>query len=297
MRMPGLNENFARELLELHTLGVDGGYTQQDVIAVARAFTGWTIRRPGAMMGQSGAGVEHNQGPEFTFREAMHDRAPKNVLGRTLPPDRGKQDGDEVLALLARHPSTARHVATKLARRFVADDPPAALVDHLAGVFLRSDGDLLEVTRALFLADEFYAVRHREAKVKTPFELVVSALRATNATVVNPRGIAQTLRTFGHLPYFQTAPTGYPSASEAWTNSSAMLARMNFGLALAAERIPGVRTNSSGAGVPLDLLVARVLPGTPRPQLVRVIKAELSPAGNESRALGLVLGSPDFQRR
>jgi uncharacterized protein (DUF1800 family) len=143
MRMPGLNENFARELLELHTLGVDGGYTQQDVIAVARAFTGWTIQRPGAMMVQSGAGVEHNQGPEFTFREAMHDRAPKHVLGRTLPPERGKQDGDEVLALLARHPSTARHVATKLARRFVADDPPAALLDHLAGVFLRSDGDLL----------------------------------------------------------------------------------------------------------------------------------------------------------
>lgn len=295
--MPGLNENYARELMELHTLGVNGGYTQANVIAVARAFTGWTIDRSGGMKRQGGARMGYGAGPEFAFRAGMHDRAPKNILGRTLPAGRGKQDGDEVLAVLARHPATARHVATKLVRRFVSDDPPPALVDHVAGVFLRTDGDLRQVTRALFTAEEFYAVRHREAKVKTPFELVASALRVTGATLVNPRGVAQTLRTFGHLPYYQTAPTGYPTASEDWTNSGAMLNRMNFGLALASGSLPGVRTEMAAAPMPIDTVIARLLPGAPRPQLARVVHAELATSGTGSRALGLVLGSPDFQRR
>ncbi len=293
-RVPGLNENYARELLELHTLGVNGGYTQADVVAVARAFTGWTIARRGG--GKGGARMGHGQGPEFAFRPAMHDRGTKTVLGRTLPAEHGQRDGEEVLAMLARHPATARHIATKLVQRFVSDDPPPALVDHLARVFLRTDGDLREVTRALFTAAEFYAARHREAKVKTPFELVASALRVTDATVTNPRGLAQTLRAFGHLPYFQTAPTGYPTASEDWTNSGAMLSRMNFALRLASGQLPGVRAGLT-TEVPVDTLIARVLPGAPRPRLTQVIQQDPATQQDGNRALGLVLGSPDFQRR
>ncbi len=311
--------------------------TQQDVVAVARAsasppgaFTGDQVDDPRGTRGRGrvarawdmAGGHEYaSVGPRrppqhiddhqsirlcsLPRASAMHDRGLcQDRSGASQHPamlyylaGRGKQDGDEnyVLALLARHPATARPVATQLVRRVVADPPPPALEDHEAGVFLRTGGDLREVTRALFTAEEFYAARHREAKVKTPFELVVSALRVTDATVANPRGVMQTLRTFGHLPYYQTAPTGYPTMSEDWTNSGAMLNRMNFGLALASGRVPGVRAEM--APVPLDALIARVFAGAPRPRLAQVIQQELAGQGGAPRALGLVLGSPDFQRR
>ncbi|HEX8691323.1 MAG TPA: DUF1800 domain-containing protein [Longimicrobium sp.] len=314
-RARGINENYARELMELHTLGVNGGYTQGDVIEVARAFTGWTIDARRVRGGTGGArrGGDEGMGPRwdggFVFRPAMHDAGEKTVLGRRLPAGRGIEDGREVLDLLARHPATARHVATKLAQRFVADEPPPALVDRLAEVFLRTDGDLREVTRALFTSPEFDDPRYRGTKVKTPFEFVASALRATGADAGPSRGLLQALRQLGQVPYAATAPTGYPHTSEEWTNSGAMLNRMNLGLALAAGRLDGVRLDESGfvpsgdVRATVETLAARVLPGRRDEQLVRTIvddlggHAELGPRQRAARALGLLIGSPAFQRR
>ncbi|HEX2092068.1 MAG TPA: DUF1800 domain-containing protein [Longimicrobiaceae bacterium] len=297
-RPRGINENYARELLELHTLGVDGGYTQRDVVEVARAFTGWTLSQPPAAVYRTGGEVG------FAFRPALHDRGEKTVLGRRLPAGRGIEDGREVLRILAHHPSTARHIARKLAERFVADEPPAALVDRLAAVFLRTGGDLREVTRALFLAPEFGAAVHRRAKVKTPFEFVASAFRATGAEVGPSRATLQALRSFGHLPYMSTAPTGYPHTSAEWTNGGAMLNRMNFALALAAGRIDGVRVDPALLEEEeVATLAHRVLPGMRGERLLETIRADLAgQAASQGevrarRALGLLVGSPDFQRR
>ena len=295
-RTPGLNENYGRELLELHTLGVDGGYTQQDVIEVARAFTGWTVARPGRDAGA---------GPGFVFRPELHDRGAKTVLGRALPAGRGEQDGLDVLHLLATHPATARHLARKLVQRFVADEPRPRLEAELVRVFLASDGGLREVTRTLFSAPEFHAAENRGAKLKTPFELVASALRATDAEVGDARGVLQTLRTLGQVPYAASAPTGYPATSEEWTNGGAMLARMNFALALAAGRLPGVRLpplQAPGATpeARVHALARRVLPAAPTAELERRVLADVAnaPGGaSDVRALGLLLGSPEFQKK
>jgi uncharacterized protein (DUF1800 family) len=318
----GLNENYARELMELHTLGVDGGYTQKDVIEVARAFTGWQFTRPGQRGGQDLA---------FIFRPQQHDRGEKIVLGHTLESGRGQQDGEDVLDLLAKHPSTARFLARKLVERFVSDDPPAELVNHMAEVFMKTDGDLRAVTRALFTAPEFYHAKYVRAKIKTPFELVASALRVTHSEVGLSRATMQALRTLGQLPYNEPAPTGFPAASEDWVNSGAMLNRMNFGLALAANRLDGVRfdakaltgdaqPDSVAAWVPA--LLRRIIPGSDASKLENTILTELSKAEEEpppatkdemrqerrnplnapvrqkaGRALGLALGSPDFQKK
>jgi uncharacterized protein (DUF1800 family) len=299
MRARGLNENYARELMELHTLGVNGGYTQHDVVEVARALTGWTVDSPLRRQG----GAE----PSFVFRAAAHDPGEKTVLGRRLSAGRGIEDGEEVLDLLARHPSTARHIAFKLAQRFVADDPPPSLVDRLAAVFTRTDGDLREVTRALFLSPEFNDARYRGGKVKTPIEFVASALRATGAEVGPSRALLQTLRQMGQVPYASAAPTGYPSTSQEWTNSGAMLSRMNFGLALAAGRVGGVRVDpgalapSGDADVPA--LARAVLPGVNDARLLATVSDDvraqpgLSAAQRTTRALGLLIGSPAFQKR
>jgi uncharacterized protein (DUF1800 family) len=348
-RKPGLNENYARELMELHTLGVDGGYTQQDVIAVARAFTGWTISRPGARAGAPaadprvrrgfggrfggpggmerprrpgfGPGFGARPGPEpaagqmgdpaegvrFLFRPELHDRAPKVVLGKALR-GQGEEEGLEVLHRLATSPATARHIARKLAVRFVSDDPPQALVDRLAGVFLESGGDLRKVTRALFTSPELYAPETYRAKVKTPLEVVASALRATGAEVGLSRGVLQALRTLGQVPYGETAPTGYPAASDEWVNGGAMLNRMNFALALAAGRLDGVRVGAAplgpdGGADPVPALAGALLPGEDTRALQATVRAELagepaaSPRARAARAAGLLLGSPDFQRR
>lgn len=300
-RPRGLNENYARELLELHTLGVDGGYTQQDVAEVARAFTGWTLELP-----RRGEGERVATG--FVFRPGMHDVGEKSVLGRRLAAGRGIEDGREVLDLLARHPSTARHVALKLAQRFVADEPPPALVERLAQVFQQTDGDLRAVTRALFTSPEFADARYHGGKVKTPFEFVASALRATGAQAGPSRTLLQTLRQLGQVPYAASDPTGYPHTSEEWTNGGAMLNRMNFGLALASGAVDGVAVDPAllrapGDELPVEALAAALLPGRSDPQLVAAIRADAaeqsarSPRERSARALGLVIGSPAFQRR
>jgi uncharacterized protein (DUF1800 family) len=208
--------------------------------------------------------------------------------------------------MLSRHPSTARFIATKLVERFVSDDPPADLVEHIANVFLETDGDLKEVTRALFTSEAFYGPEYRWAKVKTPYELVVSALRATNATVGQSQALINTLRTMGHLPYSEPAPTGFPAMSEDWVNTGAMLARMTFSLDLAAGRVQGARVDipSLGpqAGANPERLLMAVLPGTETRSLAEKIRTELElqavPQRQQaSRTLGLALGSPEFQRR
>jgi uncharacterized protein (DUF1800 family) len=193
----GINENYARELLELHTLGVDGGFTQQDIVNVARALTGWTIGRPRSA-----------EAGQFWFNERMHDTGGKVVLGQAIKGG-GIEDGERVLDLLARHPSTARFIAAKLARRFVADQPPAALVDRAAATFRATDGDLREVVRVIVTSPEFFAAETRRAKIKTPFEFVVSALRATGADVQDTRPLARTLQQQGMPLYLCQPPTGY----------------------------------------------------------------------------------------
>ncbi|HVF38444.1 MAG TPA: DUF1800 domain-containing protein [Gemmatimonadaceae bacterium] len=224
----GLNENYGRELLELHTVGVDGGYTQQDVIDVARALTGWTIRQP-------------TTGGGFVFRPEMHDAGEKVVLGRKLAAGRGIQDGEDVLDILARHPSTARYIATKLARRFVSDNPPKPLIDHAAAVFTRTDGDIREVVRAIVTSNEFFSRQAFRSKVKSPFEVVVSALRALDAKPDASPRTAQAVAYLGQPIYGHQAPNGYPETGESWMNTGAILNRINFGLAVAANRIPGAR--------------------------------------------------------
>ena len=227
-RRRGLNENYARELLELHTLGVDGGYTQQDVINVARALTGWTIDNP-------------RTGGRFVFRPAMHDAGTKVVLGVTLVPGRGIEDGEQVLDILARHPSTARFIATKLARRFVSDSPPPALVDRAAATFTRTDGDITEVVRTIVTSPEFFSADAYRSKVKTPFEVVVSTLRALNAMPDPTARTAQAIRTLGQPIFGKETPNGYPDVADAWLNTGAILNRINFGTLVAAGRLPGVR--------------------------------------------------------
>jgi uncharacterized protein (DUF1800 family) len=230
-RPRGINENYARELMELHTLGVDGGYTQQDVMEVARALTGWTLTR-----GPQGGG--------FQFRPEVHDAEAKTILGQTFPAGRGEDEGERVLDLLASHPSTARFIATKLARRFLSDEPPAALVERAAATFTSTKGDLRAVLRTIITSDEFFADAAFRAKVKTPFELVVSASRALGGTPdATPRS-AQLVARLGQPIYGRQTPDGYPDVADEWINTGAILNRMNFGLAVGANRVPGASVQS-----------------------------------------------------
>ncbi|HSP70287.1 MAG TPA: DUF1800 domain-containing protein, partial [Bryobacteraceae bacterium] len=219
----GLNENYARELMELHTLGVDGGYTQQDIIEVARCFTGWTISQP-------------NRGGEFIYNDRVHDKGEKTVLGLVIPAGGGREDAEKVLDILARHPSTARFISTKLAKKFVADDPPPALIDRMARTFRDSDGDIRAVLSAMLESKEFFSEGAFRSKVKTPLELVVSAVRATGAEVSFTIPLATQIAQLGQPLYRKIEPTGYSSANAEWVNSAALLARMNFALALAGNR-------------------------------------------------------------
>ena len=306
----GLNENYGRELLELHTLGVDGGYTQQDVIEVARALTGWTIRPP-----QDGGG--------FVFRPIMHDAAPKVVLGRQLPGGRGIEDGEDVLDIVARHPSTARFIATKLARRLVSDTPSTALIDRAAAVFTRTDGDLREVVRAIIQSPEFFAASSYRSKVKSPFEVVVSAARALGAEPDPTPRTAGAIALLGQPLYAHQAPNGYPETGDAWINTGSILNRINFGLAAAAGRLPGISATSSPfasevSGAPraqqVDAVVSALLGGSVSPDTRAILLSGDHPmiaSGAVERAVaeraprlegfaqivGLALGSPEFQRR
>ncbi len=220
-RHRGLNENYARELLELHTLGVDGGYTQDDIVAVARAFTGWTIDRP-------------QQAGGFRFAAALHDRDEKLILGQRFPAGGGADEGERVLDIAAAHPSTARHIATKLARRFVSDEPPAALVARVAARFLETGGDLREVMRTLITSPEFVAADARQAKVKTPLEFVTSAMRATGGDVGDARPLLRGLQQLGMMPYMCQPPTGYDDEAATWVSAGALVSRMNI-----AQQIAG----------------------------------------------------------
>ncbi len=221
----GLNENYARELMELHTLGVNGGYTQQDVIEVAKCFTGWTVARPG-------------EGGGFVFNPNWHEPGPKTVLGHTIP-ESGEGEGLAVLQLLASSPATARFLSLQLAQRFVSDTPPPGLVERMAAAYLHSDGNLSAVLTAMFHSPEFWAPPVYRAKVKTPLEFVTSALRASGAEVSRPLPLLAALTRLGMPIYGMQTPNGYSWQADAWVSSSALLGRMNFALVLSGNRLPG----------------------------------------------------------
>ena len=263
----GINENYARELLELHTLGVDGGFTQQDVVNVARALTGWTIGRPRSA-----------QAGQFWFNPRMHDTGDKVVLGQKIKGG-GIEEGERVLDLLARHPSTARFIATKLARRFVADEPPAALVEKATAGFRATDGDLREVVRVIVTSPEFFAAESRRAKIKNPFEFVISALRATGADVADTQPLARALQLQGMPLYLCQPPTGYKETADAWVTSGALVNRMNFAVELASD----------GARGSVDTL----LDG----EASEATRETIGKATTPAQAVALALGSPEFQRR
>lgn len=307
-RRRGLNENYARELLELHTLGVDGGYTQKDVIEVARAFTGWTIRRPRA-------------GGGFAFEPRLHDAEPKTVLGQRIAPGGGQEDGERVLDIIARHPATARHIARKLAVRFVSDSPPPALVERAAATFRRTNGDIRETVRTIVTSPEFFSASAYRAKVKSPFEVVASALRAMNAEPDTTPRTAQLVARLGQPLFGHQAPDGWPETGEAWMNTGAILNRINFGLSVAGGRVPGVRAERWAPAAELrnaprerqvDGVVAALLGGDVSPDTRRVLLSGENPllerAARDSMPrggrldglpliVGLALGSPEFQRR
>jgi uncharacterized protein (DUF1800 family) len=220
-RRKGLNENYARELLELHTLGVDGGYTQQDIVEVARAFTGWTIA------GNTPGGRFAGRDQQFQFARRLHDNGTKVVLGRRLASGGGVRDGEQVLDIVAAHPSTARHIATKLARRFVSDTPPEALVARAAARFTETGGDLREVVRTIVTSPEFFAPEARLAKVKTPLEFVVGAVRVSDAPAPPPLLLARALRELGMPLYMCQPPTGYDDTAETWISPGALVSRIN----------------------------------------------------------------------
>ena len=281
----GLNENYARELMELHTLGVDGGYTQQDVVGVARCFTGWTIAQP-------------NRGGEFIYNDRVHDKGEKIVLGVKIPAGGGMEDGEKVLDILARHPSTARFISTGLAKKFVADDPPPALIDRMAKTFHDTDGDIRAVMTTMLDSKEFFSEGAFRAKVKTPLELIVSAVRATDAQVDFAIPLATQIAQLGEPLYRKIEPTGYSSANAEWVNSAALLARMNFALALADNRVPGSKVDVSRFQNDAAAVARQILFQEPAQQTLNSIEkalAEREPT--PSLAAGLVLGSPDFQRR
>jgi uncharacterized protein (DUF1800 family) len=304
-RPSGLNENYAREIMELHTLGVDGGYTQKDVTELAKVLTGWTIERP-------------QLGGEFKFNERAHEPGAKYVLGRKIG-EHGEKEGEEMLDVLAHHPSTANFISRKLAMRFVSDNPPQALVDRMAETFLKKDGDIREVLRTMFHSPEFWAADAYRAKMKTPFEFVASAARASGADIQNALPLVATLNRMGMPLYAMQPPTGYSMKAEAWVNSSALLNRMNFALQLASGRLPGTSLDPQAlipGPAPADpqaalaALEQSILAGDVSSQTHAVMQKQLGDPQISQRRLddaekkpnygaiaGLIMGSPEFQRR
>ncbi|MCA1573730.1 MAG: DUF1800 domain-containing protein [Acidobacteria bacterium] len=352
----GINENYARELMELHTLGVDGGYTQKDVQEVARCFTGWTIFAPrgggAAAMALIGAGARENAG-KFYFNARMHDEGEKIVLGQKIPAGGGMKDGLLVLDILARHPSTAKFMATKLSRYFVQDNPPSALVDRVAAQFTKSDGDIRETLKAIFFSPEFNSPEAYRAKVKRPFELAISAIRTLGAETNGGPQLHQWIARMGEPLYLYQTPNGYSDTAESWVNTGGLLERLNFGLTLASNRIPGTRVDlksfagevADGQAIDkasimdrfLNLMVAGEISPRTRETLLKQLDQEIGPpiqsvavepaaradnlVGNDgndiqprqrrqqlaradanitdpvTRIVGLILGSPEFQRQ
>ena len=301
----GLNENYGRELMELHTLGVDGGYTQEDVINVAKAFTGWTIREP-------------RRDPEFFFNDRLHDQGAKTVLGHQIHGG-GMKDGEEVLDILARDPHTAHHISFEIAQRFVADDLPSALVDRMAETFLKTDGDIREVLHTMIYSPEFWSKEVYHAKIKTPFELVVSAVRAVGAEVDVPFPLVQWTNRIGQPLYQCEPPTGYSNKADAWVSTGSLLSRLNFSLALTANRLRGTQVNiepllgdraATDPRPTLDRAVQTLLGGQLSQQTRDTIEKQLADPQilqaslddpvkkvNAAMIAGLVLGTPEFQRR
>jgi uncharacterized protein (DUF1800 family) len=244
-RKIGINENYARELMELHTLGVDGGYSQKDVQEVARCFTGWSIYRPyGKALGGRAALMQADESKmgTFVFNDWAHDKGEKVVLGQKIGSGGGMDEGNRVLKMLATHPSTAKFIATKLCRRFISDNPPQEAVDAAAKTFLATGGDIRAVLKTIFTSPQFFATEAYNSKVKTPLELVASSLRATNAEVANAQVLVGVMTRMGMPIYGCQPPTGYNDTADAWVNTGALLNRLNFGLALAGNKLPGVRS-------------------------------------------------------
>jgi uncharacterized protein (DUF1800 family) len=304
-RPSGLNENYAREIMELHTLGVDGGYTQKDVTELAKVLTGWSIDQP-----QRGGG--------FKFNERAHEPGPKYIFGQKIR-EHGEGEGMEMLDLLARHPSTAKFISKKLAMRFVSDNPPQSLIDRMAETFQKKDGDIREVLRTMFSSPEFWAADAYRAKVKTPLEFVASSVRASGVEVQNALPLVQFLNRMGMPLYGMQPPTGYSMKAETWINSAALLTRMNFALQLGAGKLPGTNLDAQAlmhgatpqdAGAALAVLENGILAGDVSAQTHAVIEKQLgdpqvtqrrlddpSRAPNYGAIAGLIMGSPEFQRR
>jgi uncharacterized protein (DUF1800 family) len=303
-KIGGLNENYARELMELHTLGVDGGYTQKDVQEVARCFTGWTATGTG----------------KFQFNARAHDAGVKTVLGQTIPAGGGMKDGELVLDILAKHPSTARFIARKLCMRLVADTPPPALIEKAAQVFLQTEGDLRAVVRCIALAPEFYEAANYRAKIKSPFEYAVSAVRAMgghyegNEARRTGRGAGkrQPLGPFiarmGQPLYAHLTPDGYPEDSSKWMSAGALIARFNYAVALAGNEVAEVRVQPNAlldGGTPDDNnyvlahLSSHLLGGDLPAGMETALRRQMVPGKEADLAYlsAVVMGSPAFQRR
>lgn len=353
----GINENYARELMELHTLGVDGGYTQKDIVEVAKAFTGWTIADPRGYRKAAANEIKGNENQalnrlqrmagvpddiesgEFYFNQNWHEKGEKTVLGQKIN-EGGMKDGLKVIDILVAHPSTAKFIAKKLAVKFVSDNPSPQMVDRVAKAFQDSKGDIKTTLRALFSDKEFFAPENYRAKIKTPFELTVSAMRAIGTSTNSSPALLAMLNKMGEIPYGYQAPTGYGDTAEDWVNTGALLERMNFAVALASNRIPQTRADLKRFEARtkqeiLDKAIAEILAGEispatkqtllkqleqplPEPKISEV-KNEmaddpmvaggrrnagqqarlLQPSGNADvfKVVGLILGSPEFQRQ
>jgi uncharacterized protein (DUF1800 family) len=301
----GLNENYGRELMELHTLGVDGGYTQQDVINVARAFTGWTIESP-------------RDSPAFYFDERLHDPDPKRVLGKKINAS-GIKNAEQVLDLLAKNPHTAHHISLQLAQHFVSDNPPEALVKRMTKTFEKSKGDIRAVMTTMIYSPEFWSRAAFRAKVKTPLELVASTVRALGADVDQPLQMAQWVARIGEPLYQCPTPNGYSDAASSWINTGSLLNRMNFAVALTNNKIRGAQVDvnslvgldvSGDPKLALDRVETVFLAGqvsdttratldreTSDPQILGATLDDPVKQVNLSLLTGLVLGSPEFQKR
>jgi len=286
LRRPGINENYGRELMELHTMGVDGGYTQADVIAVARAFTGWTI-------------FDLNKYAEFWFNPGMHDRKEKVVLGHRIPAGGGEGDGLEVIDILAHHPSTAKFISKKLAQRFVADDPPQRLVDRMTETFTNTDGDLRAVLQTMFGSPEFLSEGAWRSKLKSPLEVVVGAVRALNADVTDTSALAQQIASLGQPLYGKVEPTGYPNTGELWANTAGILGRVNFATALTSGQVAGVRADLSRFNFkPPSAVAGELLGMAPSSAMLAAIEKGIQrQEATPSMLVTVVMSSPDFQRR
>jgi uncharacterized protein (DUF1800 family) len=277
-RRQGINENYAREVMELHTLGVDGGYTQKDIQEVARCFTGWTIERP------------RGQG-EFRFEQRFHDNGAKTVLGTHIAAGGGMEDGLKVIDILASHPATARFIATKLARRFVADDPPAAVVSKASAVFQQSGGDIASVVRAIIDSSEFFSGDFYHGKVKKPLEYVASALRVTAAETKITHPLLRYLNRMGEPLFLAQPPTGHPDMGASWISPDMLLTRINFVSDLVGNRLPGSRIRKDTVG-DLESMISLIAPDSISPGT----RAAMNGA-NGAESLALLLAAPEFQRR